>query len=136
VRRIPWWIPLALLFLLLWTVVVNAKQTQPDPKRVKQIQAALVEHSYAPGRNWVETQATLRSIAATHGWQTHRAPDARVLILLGLGNKYSDPGVVNWGPNLLEDSSKDGCIGHCRQDHECQKRCAESEDGCPHWDDE
>lgn len=81
---------------------LQARQTQPDAKRVKQIQAALEEHGYEAGKNWHETQEILRGIAKYNHWQIHRAPDARVLILLGLGNKYSDPTVALEGLNYLD----------------------------------
>lgn len=83
-----------------------AGQTQPDGKRIKQIQAALVEHGYKPGKNWQETQEILRGVARDHQWQTHRAPDARVLILLGLGNPHSDPDVTLDGRNHLDGPEK------------------------------
>jgi hypothetical protein len=88
---------------MLYTVaVLHARQTQPDQKRVREIQAALVAHGFEPGRSWPETQKLLRDIARSHHWQTHRAPDARVLILLGLGNKYSDPDVLLEEHNRLD----------------------------------
>ncbi len=99
---IPWWIPLILLLLLILTVAANAKQMQPDVKRVKQIQAALGEHGYQSGKTWVQTQEILRGIAQDHGWQTRRVPDARVLILLDLGNQHSDPAVALEGSNYLD----------------------------------
>jgi hypothetical protein len=74
----------------------------PDAKRQAQIQAALVSHGYKAGKSWPETQEILRSIAKDHHWQTTHAPDARVLILLGLGNKYSDEQILNWSKNHLD----------------------------------
>lgn len=85
----------------------EGKQTQPDPKRVKEIQAALIAYGYVPGKTWPETQNILREIAKDHHWQTHRVPDARVLILLGLGNKYSDPSVAAEGRNHLDGRDPD-----------------------------
>jgi hypothetical protein len=82
--------------------LVNANQLQPDGKRLKQIQSALVSHGYQPGKTWTETQDILRQIARDHRWQVLHAPDARVLILLGLGNKDSDPDVLNAPPNHLD----------------------------------
>jgi hypothetical protein len=79
-----------------------SKQTQPDKKRVQQIQTALREHGYAVSGGWPETQALLRQIAKDHGWQTHRAPDARVLILLDLGNLNSNSWVAEQGRNHLD----------------------------------
>lgn len=77
-------------------------QLQPDEKRQREIRAALVAHGYKPGHTWSETQDILRQIAREHHWQHTHAPDARVLILLGLGNKYSDPNILNWPQNKLE----------------------------------
>jgi hypothetical protein len=91
-----------ILALLIITATVYGKQTQPDAKRVREIQAALVSHGFEPGRSWSETQELLRDIARSHHWQTHRAPDARVLIILGLGNKYSDPDVLLEEHNRLD----------------------------------
>jgi hypothetical protein len=59
-------------------------QTQPDPKRIAEIQQALVDHGYPSGKNWKETRAICRHIADDHGWQNMWAPDARVLAILGL----------------------------------------------------
>lgn len=67
-----------------------AKQMVPDKKRQAEIRKALIEHGYKAGKTWSETQEILRGIAKEHHWQHIRAPDARVLILLGLGNQYSD----------------------------------------------
>jgi hypothetical protein len=69
-------------------------QTQPDPKRVVEIQQALTAHGFPPGANWKETRAICRHIADDHGWQNMFAPDARVLYLLGLA------------PNLAPDDMK------------------------------
>lgn len=104
---------IAIIFLLLivgsiMLPMAHARQTQPDSKRVKQIQTALVEHSHAPGKTWAETQETLRSIAKSRGWQTQHAPDARVLILLGLGNTHSDSQVLDWPTTRLEGGDPDG----------------------------
>lgn len=92
--------------LLIITTVLYAKQMQPDPKRILEIKAALVAHGYEPGKSWPEVQEVLRGIARDHHWQTHHAPDARVLILLGLGNKYSNPDVTNEGRNHLDGPEK------------------------------
>ncbi len=92
--------------LLIWWILApitcRARQTQPDMKRIKQIQVALIDHGYAPGKTWHETQEILRTIAQNHHWQTHRAPDARVLILLGLGNEHSDTDVLTEPKNRLD----------------------------------
>ncbi len=101
-RRIPPAVIFLLFLLLLWTIAAWG-QTQPDGKRVTEIQAALLAHGFESGKTWHETQEILRGIAREHGWQTHRAPDARVLILLGLGNRYSNPGVATEGTNRLDE---------------------------------
>jgi hypothetical protein len=99
---------LTALFILLFyaAVAALAKQTQPDGKRVKEIQSALVKHGYPAGKSWPETQNILRGIAREHHWQTQHAPDARVLILLDLGNKYSDPEVTVAPRNHLDGASR------------------------------
>ena len=110
--RMPRWLIFLLGLvtgLLIWLILApyscHAKQTQPDAKRVREIQAALIDHGYVPGKTWLETQEILRTIALDHHWQARRAPDARVLILLGLGNKYSDPEVTTEGHNHLDGGS-------------------------------
>lgn len=89
-----------LICVLLLASSLTAKgkpgQLVPDPKRQAAIRAALVEHGYESGKTWVQTQDILREIARVHHWQHVHAPDARVLILLGIGNKYSNPAVLNW----------------------------------------
>jgi hypothetical protein len=90
------------LTFFLFSLTVNGKQMQPDPKRVGEIRAALILHGYEPGKSWGEVQEMLRGIADKHGWQVKHAPDARVLILLGLGNKYSDPSVALEGTNHVD----------------------------------
>lgn len=79
-------------------------QMQPDAKRVHEIEVALLEHHYITPGNWTwpYLQEVCRRIALEHGWQTHHAPDARVLILLGLGNPHSNPDVLDWKPSQLE----------------------------------
>jgi hypothetical protein len=94
------------LLLLCFGPIVEAKQMQPEPKRILEIKQALITHGYEPGKSWPEVQGVLRSIAQDHGWQTHHAPDARVLILLGLGNKYSNPDVIQEGHNHLDGPEK------------------------------
>jgi hypothetical protein len=97
-----------LLMLSVGASIVFGKQMQPTPKRVREIQRALQDHGYSAGKTWHETQEILRGIAGAHGWQTHRAPDARVLIFLGLGNEHSDPDILNWPKSRLESGDKDG----------------------------
>src|SRR5258708_15257801 len=93
---------MAMIIIMAMLQPVLGKQRQPDAKRVREIRAALIAHGYEPGVTWLEVQTACRDIARAHRWQTHRAPDARVLILLGLGNKYSDPTVTWEGKNKLE----------------------------------
>lgn len=90
------------ILAVLLATSLSAKQTQPDIKRVKQIQAALIQHGYEPGKTWPQTQEILRGIARNHGWQIHHAPDARVLIYLDLGNEHSDSTVALEGHNHLD----------------------------------
>ena len=98
---------IALTILLFYAAAAAlAKQTQPDAKRVKQIQTALVQHGYPAGKSWPETQEILRGIAREHHWQTHFAPDARVLIFLGLGNKFSDLEILTAHRNHLDGAIK------------------------------
>jgi len=89
----------AALCLLLFVMPVCAGQREPDAKRVREIAVALQEHHYITGYpdrawSWPRLQEVCKNIAKEHGWQTHHAPDARVLILLELGNPHSDPDVV------------------------------------------
>ena len=99
------------VILLLWLVlgvgyITSAKQTQPDPKRIHEIQIALIDHNYAPGKTWHETQEILRQIARNHKWQTHWSPDARVLILLGLSN--NDSQIIDGERNRLDGGESNG----------------------------
>jgi hypothetical protein len=81
---------------------MSSKQMVPDQKRQKEIRAALIVHGYEPGKNWPDVVIVLKQIARSHHWQSKHAPDARVLILLGLGNKYSDPQILDEPPSKLE----------------------------------
>jgi len=74
----------------------------PDQKRQKEIRVALIAHGYEPGRTWPDVVKILKQIARQHHWQSKHAPDARVLILLGLGNRYSDPSILDELPSKLE----------------------------------
>lgn len=82
-------------------------QMQPDPQRVAEIQAALLAHGYASGRTWGETQEICRQIADGMKWQTDHAPDARVLILIGLGNRGSNPNVAHRQGNHLDEAQRE-----------------------------
>ncbi len=107
---------LILIFLLVLGILIGAsvllsscyaKQMQPDAKRIKQIQTALIDHNYPAGRTWFETQEILRGVARDHRWQVRYAPDARVLIILGLGNDHSDPEILDGPKNKLDGGGPD-----------------------------
>jgi hypothetical protein len=93
---------LALVLLTPATAKAGPGQRAPDLKRQKIIRAALQAHGYPPGASWHQTQDIMRQIASERHWQTHYAPDARVLILLGLGNPNSDPQVILEPHNQLD----------------------------------
>ena len=76
-------------------------QTQPDPQRIAEIQAALAAHGYAPGTTWAETKEVCRKIADEHEWQNMYAPDTRVLILIGLMPNL-DPDVAKLPGNQID----------------------------------
>ena len=98
-------IVLALYFVLALSCRAGP-QKQPDTKRVAQIHDALLAHGYATGPSWSEVQAACRKIADDNGWQVNRAPDARVLILLGLGNQYSNLWVATQPGTHLDKSQR------------------------------
>jgi hypothetical protein len=81
-------------------------QEQPAPERIAEIQAALKAHGYEPGDTWEETREVCRKIADEHMWQTDHAPDARVLILLGLGGPHSDPAVTQMQGDRLDNDQR------------------------------
>ena len=93
-----------LLMLLIGITTAGAQQRQPDAKRVREIQSALRSHGFKAGETWHDTQEACRDIQREHHWQTHFAPDARVLILIGLGNKHSDEEVLMYGSNHLDEA--------------------------------
>jgi hypothetical protein len=76
-------------------------QTQPDPKRIVEIQKALADHGYPSGNSWKETREICRHIADNHGWQNMWAPDARVLYILGLAPSLK-LGDADLKPNSLD----------------------------------
>lgn len=86
--------------------VTEAGQMIPAPERVAEIQSALSSHGYDPGTTWEETQEVCRKIADEHGWQTDHAPDARVLILIGLGGPHSDPAVAQLQGDRLDQDQR------------------------------
>ena len=86
--------------------VTVAAQTVPSAERVAEIQSALSSHGYDPGATWEETQQICRKIADEHGWQTDHAPDARVLILIGLGGPHSDPAVAQMHGDRLDQDQR------------------------------
>lgn len=91
-------------FFLAASVSAGPGQRQPDAKRVREIAVALHEKGFTPTelKTWPEVRAACHDIARDMGWQTKWAPDARVLIKLGLGNKYSNPAVAEAGPTHLD----------------------------------
>ena len=96
---------LGFILVLLFACAAFANQKEPDTKRTREIQQALVEHGYTVQVNgkWnTETKAALAEIAKEHCWQAARVPDARVLIILGLGNKHSNEWVTTQPPGRLE----------------------------------
>jgi hypothetical protein len=100
---------MAVLILLIAPIVcANGKPGQlvPDPKRQAEIRRALVEHGYKPGKTWPETQEILREIARVHHWPHTHAPDAKTLIFLGLGNRYSDPSILDLPSSRIEGEIK------------------------------
>lgn len=84
----------------------ESTQAQPAPERIAEIQAALKAHGYEPGDTWEETREVCRKIADEHMWQTDHAPDARVLILLGLGGPHSDPAVTQMQGDRLDNDQR------------------------------
>ena len=68
------------------------RQTQPDPARTRQIQAALQREGYldtAPTGRWDEaTRQAMARYQQENGFTVSGKPDARSLIKLGLGPKY------------------------------------------------
>src|SRR5258708_418628 len=94
------------LVLLFVGNCVDARQTHPDKKRTVEIQQALIAKGYmfgSPTGAWDnKTIEILQQIAEDHKWQVNHVPDARVLILLGLGNRHSDPRVATWPGNHLD----------------------------------
>lgn len=88
--------------MLLMPFGSEAGQKLPDLKRQREIQSALTEKGYGTYKTWPETVVALKQIARQHHWQSSHAPDARVLILLGLGGPHSDPQVLDTPPSKLE----------------------------------
>ena len=95
----------ATLCFVLFVFPACSTQREPDAKRTKEIQAALVTHGFEckPTGKWDnQTRLALHDIAKAHGWQTAHVPDARVLILLELGGPHSDPYVATQTGNHLD----------------------------------
>jgi hypothetical protein len=84
----------------------DTRQAQPSLQRVAEIQAALKAHGYEPGETWEETKEVCRRIADEHQWQTDHAPDARVLILLGLAGPHADPAVTQLEGGRLDKDQR------------------------------
>jgi peptidoglycan hydrolase-like protein with peptidoglycan-binding domain len=72
-------------------------QQKPDGERTRAIQQALIRGNYLKGEpSGVWDQSTRNAMVRfqeDHGWQTKMVPDARALILLGLGP--SNDGLIN-----------------------------------------
>jgi hypothetical protein len=98
-----------LILLFATTLYASPKrgQLQPTPQRVAEIQRALKSHGYDPGTTWKETRESCRKIADEHKWQITTAPDARVLILIGLGGPNSDLNVTKHSTALDAEERKD-----------------------------
>lgn len=84
----------------------ETRQTQPSPQRIAEIQSALKARGYEPGETWEETREVCRRIAGEHEWQTDHAPDARVLILLGLAGPHADPAVAQLEGGRLDKDQR------------------------------
>jgi hypothetical protein len=67
-------------------------QQNIDPKRIREIQEALVREHYLSGKpsgKWdAATQNALVRYQGANGWQTKVVPDSRALIKLGLGPSH------------------------------------------------
>jgi len=81
-------------------------QIQPGSERIAEIQSALKTNGYEAGNTWEETQEVCRKIADEHQWQTDHAPDARVLILLGLAGPHADPAVAQMQGGRLDNDQR------------------------------
>lgn len=84
--------------------IVKGQKT-PDVKRATEIQKALIEHGYpveVTGKIDDNTREVLRGIADKHKWQVKFVPDARVLILLGLGGQHANEDVLIMTGNRLD----------------------------------
>lgn len=73
-------------------------QKEIAPARALEIQNALVAHGYSVETTGVwdrQTKLALYKIADDMEWQINHVPDARVLILIGLGNPLSDQALAH-----------------------------------------
>jgi len=65
-----------------------------DEQRARDIQTALIREKYLDGQptgKWDQhTKDAMVRFQADHGWQTKVTPDARALIVLGLGSKHEN----------------------------------------------
>ena len=66
-----------------------------DSERATQIQAALIKNGYltgTPSGHWdAESEGAMQRLQGAQGWQTKLTPDARALIMLGLGPNSATP---------------------------------------------
>jgi len=78
-----------------------------DSARTREIQQALISKGYLKGEPSGEmdaqTKAALAKLQEEHGWQTRIVPDARALIVLGLGPKQD--GLLNPDTAAIANSS-------------------------------
>jgi hypothetical protein len=69
-------------------------QQSIDPRRVTEIQQALIRERYlateASGKWDATTEAAMQKYQADHGWQTKLMPDSSAIKQLGLGPDYSN----------------------------------------------
>ena len=81
--------------LMLWMLCSLMAGAEVPNARARQIQIALVHHGIpvpVTGRMDAKTTAALKRLAKENQWQTKRVPDARVLVMIGLGAKHNDLG--------------------------------------------
>ena len=81
------------------------------PQRATEIQTALVKAGYltgTPSGTWdAQTELALQKLQADQGWQTKITPDARALIMLGLGPQTdgTETATSNAAPDTAQDTA-------------------------------
>jgi hypothetical protein len=78
-------------------------QKSPTIQRQEEIRQALILHGYEPGPSWADVKELCRQIADERHWQTSHIPDSRVLILIGLGSKNSNPWIAHQYGGFLDE---------------------------------